>query len=90
VAAYRKNSDIAIGNIVGSNIFNIFFILSVSAFIHPLPYALNFNFDTTVLIGGTMLLLFFAYTGKKAIIDRWEGIVFVSAYIGYTAYLIMS
>ncbi len=90
VAAYRKNSDIAIGNIVGSNIFNIFFVLAISALIHPLPYALSFNFDTTVLIGGTMLLLFFAYTGKKAIIDRWEGIVFVSAYIGYTAYLIMS
>lgn len=90
VAAYRKNSDIAIGNVVGSNIFNIFFILAVSAFIHPLPYTLSFNFDTTVLIGGTILLLFFAYSGKKATIDRWEGIVFVGSYIIYTLYLIIS
>lgn len=90
VAAYRKNSDIAIGNVVGSNIFNIFFVLAISALVHPLPYALSFNFDATVLIGGTMLLLFFTYTGKKALLDRWEGIVFVSAYIGYTVYLIMS
>lgn len=90
VAAYRKNSDIAIGNVVGSNIFNIFFILAVSAFIHPLPYTLSFNFDTTVLIGGTILLLFFAYSGKKATIDRWEGIAFVGLYIIYTLYLIIS
>lgn len=90
VAAYRKNSDIAIGNVVGSNIFNIFFILAVSAFIHPIPYTLSFNFDTTVLIGGTMLLLFFAYSGKKATIDRWEGIVFIGFYIIYTVYLIIT
>ncbi len=90
VAAYRKNSDIAMGNIVGSNIFNIFFVLPVSALIHPLPYTLSFNFDTTVLIGGTMLLMFFAYSGKKATVDRWEGIVFVGLYIIYTMYLIMS
>jgi cation:H+ antiporter len=90
VAAYRKNSDIAIGNVVGSNIFNIFLVLAVSAFIHPLPYAMSFNFDITVLIGGSMLLLFFTYSGKKAILDRWEGIVFLMLYIGYTVYLIMS
>jgi cation:H+ antiporter len=90
VAAYRKNSDIAIGNVVGSNIFNIFFILGISAFISPLPYQTGFNFDLTFLIAGSFLLLFFTYTGKKAIIERWEGAVLLSCYIGYTLLLIFT
>jgi cation:H+ antiporter len=90
VAAYRKNSDIAIGNVVGSNIFNIFFVLPVSALIHPLPYKLTFNTDITVLIAGTILLLFFTYSGKKAIIDRWEGLFMTLGFLGYTLWLILS
>jgi cation:H+ antiporter len=89
VAAYRRNSDIAIGNVVGSNIFNIFFILGITAIIRPLGYQLTFNIDTTILIGGTILLLFFTYTGKKARIDRWEGIVLLSMYVIYTATIII-
>ena len=88
VAAYRRNSDIAIGNVVGSNIFNILFILGISGLVNPLPYQLGFNTDITVLIGGTFLLLFFTYTGKKAVLERWEGIILFTFYIGYTLFLI--
>lgn len=90
VAAYRRNSDIAIGNVVGSNIFNIFFILGLTALIKPLPYQLKFNFDATVLIAGTFLLLFFTYTGRKTVIDRWQGIFLIVFYLGYTVWLILS
>ena len=89
VAAYRKNSDIAVGNVVGSNIFNIFFVLPVSALIHPLPYQLTFNTDITVLIAGTVILLFFTYSGKKAVIERWEGLLLALGFIGYTLSLIL-
>ena len=90
VAAYRRNSDIAVGNVVGSNIFNILFVLSASAFVNPLPYKLSFNTDITVLIGATMLLLFFTYTGKKAVIDRREGFLLMLGYIGYTVFLVLA
>ncbi len=90
VAAYRKNADIAVGNVVGSNIFNIFLVLAVSALIKPLPYHMTFNTDLTVLIGGTVLLLLFTYTGKKAVIERWQGAALVLLFIGYTIMLIVS
>ncbi|MBK8808779.1 MAG: calcium/sodium antiporter, partial [Bacteroidales bacterium] len=56
VAALKKNSDIAIGNILGSNIFNILFILSISSLIKPIPYNTKFNLDMYILIGGTVFL----------------------------------
>jgi cation:H+ antiporter len=65
-------------------------VLGISALIHPLGYQLTFNIDTTVLIGGTILLLLFTYTGKKARIDRWEGIVLLSMYVIYTVAIIIS
>ncbi len=88
VAAYRKNSDIAVGNIVGSNIFNIFFILGISGLIRPLPMGAGSNMDILVLIGTSLLLFFFMFTGRKRLLDRWEGVVFILLYIGYTVYLI--
>ena len=88
VAAYRKNADIAVGNIVGSNIFNIFFILGVSALIKPLPIAESINSDIFVLVGTTLLLFFFMFTGKRRMIERWEGGLFILFYIAYTIFLI--
>jgi cation:H+ antiporter len=90
VAAYRKNSDIAVGNVVGSNIFNVFLVLPISALIRPLPYRLTFNFDLTVLIAGSIILLFFTYSGKKAIIDRWEGGFLFTGFVVYTLLLIFT
>ncbi|MDR0370262.1 MAG: calcium/sodium antiporter [Prevotellaceae bacterium] len=88
VAALKKNSDIAIGNIVGSNIFNILLILSVSSFIRPIDYNPVFNTDLMILIGGTVLLFSAMFTGKKYRLDRWEAALLLIGYIGYTLLLI--
>jgi cation:H+ antiporter len=88
VAAFKRNNDIAIGNIIGSNIFNIFFILGVSAIIKPVDYNIKFNFDLALLGIGTLLLFVAMFSGKKKKLDRWEAGVLLLIYIGYTIYLI--
>ncbi len=82
-AAYRKNPDIAIGNVVGSNIFNIFFILGVSALIRPIPFEPRMNVDIGVLIGASSLLFLWMFTGKRRTLDRWEAAVFLVLYAAY-------
>jgi cation:H+ antiporter len=89
VAALRKQSDIAIGNIVGSNIFNIFFVLGATSVILPLPISDALNFDIMVSIFATGLLFLFMFTGRKRKLVRWEGIVFVLLYVAYLAYLVL-
>jgi cation:H+ antiporter len=88
VAAFRHKSDIAVGNIIGSNIFNIFFILGISASIAPVPYNPSFNFDILLLIISTILLFAFMFSGKKYRLDRWEAMLLTIAYISYLYYLI--
>lgn len=88
VAAIKKNNDIAVGNIVGSNIFNIFLILGVSSVINPVSFNPVFNIDIMLLTFGTLLLFFAMFTGKKHKLDRWEAILLLSIYIGYTVYLV--
>ncbi|MCF8222869.1 MAG: calcium/sodium antiporter [Bacteroidales bacterium] len=90
MAAIRKNTDIAVGNIIGSNIFNILLILSTSAIINPLQFSTKFNFDIIVLSAGTLVLLLSMYTGKKKEIDRWEAIVLLLAYIAYVIFMLNS
>jgi len=88
VAALKKNSDIAIGNIIGSNIFNIFLILSISALVRPIEYKEVFNMDVYILIGGTIFLFTSMFTGKKMKLDRFEATLLLLTFIGYTAYLV--
>jgi cation:H+ antiporter len=88
VAAYRRNAEIAIGNIVGSNIFNIFFILAVSSIIRPIPLQADANIDVAVLIGASLALFLCMFTGKRRTLDRWEGCLFVAAYLSYIAFLV--
>lgn len=88
VAAIKKNSDIAIGNVIGSNIFNILLILSVSGLINPVPYNIKFNLDMYLLIGGTIFLLSSMITGERKKLDRWEASVLLGLYILYTLYLV--
>jgi cation:H+ antiporter len=88
VAAYRKNTDIAIGNVVGSNIFNIFFILGITGVINPMPYNAAMNFDLYVLMGSTVLLVIFMFTLNTRKLDRWEAALLLGGYIVYTVYLI--
>ncbi len=88
VAAYRKNTDIAIGNVVGSNIFNIFFILGITATLNPIQYNMAMNFDLQVLMASTILLMVFMFTLNTNKLDRWEALLMLAGYIGYTLYLI--
>lgn len=102
VAALKKNSDIAMGNVVGSNIFNILLVLGVSATITPNPidYDVAANFDIYFLLVTTLLLTIFLFIGTKArpttggsatyTIDRWQaGLLFV-AVTGYIIYLLIN
>ncbi|WP_439487574.1 calcium/sodium antiporter [Algoriphagus sp.] len=88
VASMKKNNDIAIGNIIGSNIFNIFLILGVSSLINPLDYSVAFNTDLYILGAGTLFLFLAMFTGKRKRLDRWEASILLLVYVGYTVYLI--
>ena len=89
MAAYKKNPDIAVGNVVGSNIFNIFFILGVSSIIRPIPFEAISNIDVGVMIAASLLLFVCMFTGKKRMLDRWEGCVFLVLYASYLCFLIV-
>lgn len=88
VAAYKRNSDIAIGNVVGSNIFNIFLILGVSSLIHPLPFNTVMNVDLFMVVLASVMMLIFTFIGSARRISRWEGVVLVMIYVCYVIYLL--
>jgi len=90
VAALKKNPGIAIGNAVGSNLFNIFFVLGVSTTIKPMALGDITNFDLIVLILSSILLWLFAVFFKKRLITRVEGAIMIIGYIAYTTYLIIN
>lgn len=87
-AALKKNSGIAVGNVIGSNLFNIFFVLGCSATISPLPMGGINNIDMAVLVGSSVLFWLVGWFFKKRTITRIEGALLVMCYIGYTAFLI--
>jgi len=84
LAAYKKNPDIAVGNVVGSNIFNIFFILGLSTVIQPLPVQSNNTVHFAAALVGSVILFLCMFTGKRKILDRWEGALL---FLGYFVYL---
>lgn len=87
MAALRKHADVAYGNIVGSNIFNVLFILGTTAVIQPIDIPAQIAvLDIWVMLAATALLVLFARTGIT--LQRWEGGVFVACYTAYTGYLI--
>ena len=88
VAAYRKNTDIAIGNVVGSNIFNIFFILGITGVVKPIAYNTTLNVDIYILLVSTVVLMIFMFTLSQRKLDRWEAIILLMGYIVYTTFLI--
>ncbi|PKV66336.1 calcium/sodium antiporter [Pontibacter ramchanderi] len=88
MAAYRKNIDIAIGNVVGSNIFNLLWILGISALINPLPFNVVSNSDIIMMIFASTLLIIVIPIGKKNTIDRWNGILFLAIYVAYIVFLV--
>lgn len=88
VAATKKNSGIAIGNIIGSNIFNILFILGVSSIIAPIEFQSYFNTDMYILLGGTIFLFLAMFVGNRAKLDRWQAAFLLFFYLAYTTYLV--
>lgn len=90
VAALKKNPEIAIGNAIGSNLFNIFFVLGLSASISPMHIGNITNFDLLVLVGSGILLWFFGLFFAKRTITRLEGSIMVLCYIAYTVTLIFA
>jgi len=88
VAALKKNSDIAVGNIIGSNIFNILLILGVSSLLHPVAYNTIFNREILVVSLGTVFLFVAMFTGEKQKLDRWEAAILLAGFIVYTFFLI--
>jgi cation:H+ antiporter len=83
IAAYKKNSDIAVGNVVGSNIFNIFFILGISALINPLNFKKENILDLNVTIFSTLIVFILLFIGKKHTIQRNQGILLILFYLLY-------
>ncbi|WP_339791678.1 calcium/sodium antiporter [uncultured Imperialibacter sp.] len=88
VAAFRRNTDIAIGNVVGSNIFNILLILGINGGIREIPYNATLNMDFFVIFFGSVALLLFMFTFNRNKLDRVEAVMFLVAFVGYTGYLI--
>lgn len=87
-AAIKGDSDIAIGNIVGSNIFNLLFIIGLSAVITPITYNISYNFDMIVLFVAMILMLIFPFIKPKDEMSRSNGAIFTILYIIYIIILI--
>lgn len=88
VAAKKNKADMAVGNVMGSNIFNVLWILGLSATIRPLPFAVASNSDILMVIISSTLLIFAVINGKDRKISRFEGVLFVIIYAGYLYYLV--
>lgn len=88
MAAIKKNPDIAIGNVVGSNIFNILFILGITSLIIPINFAPSFLIDTVISLSCAVLLLVLSLKGGK--LKRWGGAIMLISYGGYFAYLYLT
>lgn len=86
-AAFKGNSDIAIGNIIGSNIFNMLLIIGVASVINPITYNLKYNIDMAILIAGTILLALFPVIPPKNEMNRGNGLVYLVFYAMYLVIL---
>ncbi len=89
-AAIKGNSDIAIGNIIGSNIFNMLLIIGVAAFINPISYNFSYNMDLMVLVVATLILALFPVIPPKNEMSRANGIIYFLMYVGYIGYLLVN
>ncbi|PIT86437.1 MAG: sodium:proton exchanger [Candidatus Magasanikbacteria bacterium CG10_big_fil_rev_8_21_14_0_10_43_6] len=89
VALRKGHTDLAIGNAIGSNIFNVFWVLGLSAIIRPLPFDTNGNIDVLFTTFATLVLFISMFIRKKHTLGRHEGIFFILLYVGYIVYAIM-
>jgi cation:H+ antiporter len=88
VAAHKKQTDIVVGNIVGSNIMNILLVLGVTSMIRPLSFSTALNLDIYIVVGATLLMFLTVFVGKKHTIQRWQGGLFLFLYIGYLSFVL--
>lgn len=88
MAARKKSADIAVGNIVGSNIFNIFWVLGLVSVISPIDFSAELNTDILTVIFATAILFVILFVGRRHTLTRREGMGFVAIYAAYLAYLI--
>ncbi len=89
IAATKKNPQLALGNVIGSNLFNLMFILGMASTVRPLYFQSINIVDYVVMLLAAFMLYLVIYTFKKNKFDRIEGLIFLAAYIGYTVYLLM-
>lgn len=87
VAVRKGNTDLAIGNVIGSNIFNIFWVLGLSAIISPMQFNTEDNFSIYLNIACSALLFVLLFIGKKQTIERWQGALLLFGYLAYITYL---
>ncbi|MDO5557181.1 MAG: calcium/sodium antiporter [Clostridia bacterium] len=88
-ATKKGDTDMAIGNILGSQIFNILLIIGISAVLSPIPYSIKYNNDILLLSVGTIILALFPFIGRKNEMTRFNGIIFLIIYITYMLGLIL-
>lgn len=87
-ASIKKRSDLAVGNVIGSNVFNICWILGLSSVISPLEISNAHGFDIGIILAATALLLVSVYVGRRGVVGRWNGGCFVVLYIAYLAWTV--
>ena len=89
VAAYRNQTDIAVGNIVGSNIFNLLWVLGLTSSIVELPFKVISNIDLLVVVGSSAMIILAMVSSRNSTLRRSHGILFVGLYIAYLAYVVV-
>lgn len=89
MAAFKHNCDIALGNVIGSNIFNVFFVLGTSAVVRPLPAYTGIQLDAWTAVIGSLLVWIFVMSNKKRQIKRWGGAVLLLVYAAFLTYRLL-
>lgn len=89
VAALKRDVDLAVGNVIGSNIFNILWVLGATAIVAPLALPSFITFDLMVALLAIILLFVFMFTNKKHELETWEGLLMLGVYAGYIAFIIL-
>ena len=88
VAAYRNKTDIAVGNVVGSNIFNLLWVLGFTSTVVELRFEVVSNLDLLVVIGSSALIILALVSSRKNTVNRLHGAIFVGLYGAYLAYVV--
>jgi cation:H+ antiporter len=86
-AAWKKRCDMAVGNVVGSNIFNLLLVMGVSSLIAPVGYNTVLNIDTLVFASAAVFLFITMFTGRRRRLDRWEAVILLLVYVAYMGYI---